>query len=65
MALDPDSLKEKVVTELKSKGFVTEGKFAKSGDLAEAIAKAVVAEIIENGEVVVTSGSSAGKYKIT
>ncbi len=65
MALDPDSLKNKIVTELQAKGFVTEGKFAKSGDLAEAIANAVVAEITANAEVIIATGNSAGTYDVT
>ncbi len=65
MALSDSSLKSKIVTELEARGFVTTGEFAKGADLAEAIAKAVVAEITENAQVNVTSGSSAGAYKIT
>jgi hypothetical protein len=33
--------------------------------VCEAIAKAVVDEILENGEVVVAGGSSAGTYPVT
>ncbi len=65
MALDPSSLKAKIVAQLEAKGFVVTGEFAKSADMAEAIAIAVVAEIIENAQVVVTSGSSAGTYKVS
>ena len=65
MALSSSSLKSKIVTQLEAKGFVTTGEFAKSADFAEAIAIAVVAEITENAQVVVTSGSSAGTYKVS
>ena len=65
MALDKGSLKAKIVKEMKGKGMVTEGEFAKAADLAEAIANAVVDEITANAMVVVDKGSSAGSYKVT
>ncbi len=65
MALSKDSLKEKIITELEAKGFVTKGEFAQVGNMAEAIAKAVVDEIKQNAAVSVTKGSSAGDYKIS
>ncbi len=65
MPLDKSSLKTKIVKEMKSKGMVTEGEFAKAADLAEAIATAVVEEITANAQVVVMSGSSAGSYKVS
>ncbi|MBD8515157.1 hypothetical protein IFO68_20980 [Photobacterium sp. CAU 1568] len=65
MALNKDSLKQKIITHLKAKGFVTEGEHAAAGDMAEAIAAAVVEEIIENALVDVSNGSSKGQYKIT
>lgn len=65
MPLDKGSLKARVVNEMKSKGFVTEGEFAKAADLAEAIANAVVDEITSNAQVIVASGSSAGSYKVS
>ncbi|WP_027696711.1 hypothetical protein [Vibrio litoralis] len=65
MPISNSSLKAKIVTQMKGKGFVTEGEFAKSADLAEAIANAVVDEITSNAVVVVNKGSSAGSYKVT
>ncbi|MEZ8115179.1 hypothetical protein ACED44_09585 [Vibrio splendidus] len=65
MALTDGSLKNKIVKEMNARGFVTEGEFAKGADLAEAIARAVVAEITENAQVIVNKGSSAGEYKVS
>lgn len=65
MALNKDSLKQKIITNLKAKGFVTEGEHAAAGDMADAIAAAVVDEITENAQVSVTGGSSEGSYKVT
>ncbi|WP_019615080.1 hypothetical protein [Psychromonas ossibalaenae] len=65
MALSKSSLKEKLETELKAQGFVLDGEFAMASKFAEAIANAVVDEITGNAQVPVTSGSSAGSYKVT
>ncbi|KDM89687.1 hypothetical protein [Photobacterium galatheae] len=65
MALNKDSLKQKIITNLKAKGFVTEGEHAAAGDMAEAIAAAVVEEITQNAKVNVSSGISKGLYSIT
>lgn len=65
MAIDKDSLKQKIVTELNAKGFVTEGEFAMASQMAEAIANAVVDEITKNAAVTVNKGSSAGSYKVS
>lgn len=65
MALNKDSLKSKIITELEAKGFVTKGEFAQVGNMAEAIANAVVDEMTQNAVVEVTSGSSAGSYKVS
>ena len=65
MPISNDALKAKIVKEMNAKGMVTEGEFAKAADLAEAIANAVVDEIITNGLVVIDKGSSIGSYKIT
>ncbi|UTT84327.1 hypothetical protein LZI70_11655 [Vibrio pelagius] len=64
MAISKRSLKQKIETELKAKGFVLDGEFAMAGMMAEAIANAVVDEITQNAEVQVTGGSSAGNYNI-
>ncbi|MEZ8150721.1 hypothetical protein ACED23_06515 [Vibrio splendidus] len=65
MAISKGSLKQKIETELKAKGFVLDGEFAMAGMMAEAIANAVVEEITQNAEVQVTGGSSAGIYKVS
>ncbi|MBE8578673.1 hypothetical protein [Vibrio sp. OPT18] len=65
MALDNDSLKNRIVTYLQSEGFVTQGKHAQAEKMARAIAKAVVDEIQQNALVEVNKGSSAGSYKVT
>lgn len=57
MAISKASLKQKIETELKAKGFVLDGEM-----MAEAIANAVVDEINQNAKVIVESGSSAGSY---
>lgn len=64
MALSKASLKERLITELQAQGFVTEGEHAMAQKMAEAIANAVVDEILQNAIVSVTSGSSIGKYEI-
>ena len=64
MAISKASLKQKIETELKAKGFVLDGEFAMAGMMAEAIANAVVDEITQNAEVQVTGGSSAGSYQV-
>lgn len=65
MALSKGSLKEKIIKEMNDQGMVTEGHFAKAGNLAEAIANAVVDEIAANAVVSIKSGSSAGEYKVS
>ncbi|MFL9783259.1 hypothetical protein BCV35_015920 [Vibrio cyclitrophicus] len=65
MAISKGSLKQKIETELKAKGFVLDGEFAMAGMMAEAIANALVDEITKNAEVQVTGGSSAGAYKVS
>ncbi|MEZ9745671.1 hypothetical protein AB4320_13405 [Vibrio splendidus] len=59
MAISKASLKQKIETELKAKGFVLDGEI-----MAEAIANAVVDEINQNAKVIVESGSSAGSYSV-
>ncbi|MEZ8542718.1 hypothetical protein AB6C74_07725 [Vibrio splendidus] len=64
MALSKTSLKQKLETELKAKGFVLDGEFAMAGMMAEAIANAVVDEITQNAQVEVTGASSSGNYQV-
>ena len=63
MAISKASLKQKIETELKAKGFVLDGEFAMVGMMAEAIANGVVDEITQNAIVVIDAGSSSGTYK--
>ncbi|KPU82622.1 hypothetical protein JI57_03945 [Psychromonas sp. PRT-SC03] len=65
MALSASSLKNSIISEMKSKGFITEGEFSRAGELAEIIANAVVSEITQNAVVIVDKGSSAGNYKVS
>ncbi len=64
MALSKTSLKQKLETELKAQGFVLDGEFAMAGMMAEAIANAVVDEILQNAQVTISAGSSSGEYKV-
>ena len=65
MAISKASLKQKIETELKAKGFVLDGEFAMAGMMAEAIANAVVDEITQNAKVTISAGSSSGEYKVS
>ncbi|MGL4224618.1 MAG: hypothetical protein ACRCSE_05705 [Vibrio sp.] len=64
MALNQSSLSQRIVSGLEALGF-KQGDHAQFKPLADAIAAAVVSEIQANAEVPVTSGSSAGVYKVT
>ena len=64
MAITKASLKAKLETELTAQGFQLTGEFAMASKMAEAIANAVIDEIIANAQVMVTKGSSAGPYKV-
>ncbi len=64
MALSQSSLSEKIIQNLEGAGF-KQGEHAQFKSLADAIAKAVVDEIKTNADVAVTSGSSAGTYKVS
>lgn len=65
MALSAGSLESKIINELQARGFVTAGQHAMAGQMAAAIAKAVIDEITANAQVNVTSGSSSGTYKVS
>lgn len=65
MALNSATLKTELVTKLKAQGFKTDNEHAKTADMAQAIAEAVVEHILANAEVKVTSGSSAGDYGVS
>lgn len=64
MALSKSSLKDRIITEMESQGFVTQGTHAKADELAQAIANAVVDEITANAKAAVSSGSSEGNWPI-
>ncbi|WP_153446927.1 hypothetical protein [Vibrio algicola] len=64
MALSKSSLKDRILSELTAQGFVTTGNHAKSDEMAQAIANAVVDEIKANAKAAVSSGSSAGQWPI-
>ncbi|MGL4193176.1 MAG: hypothetical protein ACRCRU_11575 [Vibrio sp.] len=64
MALSKSSLKDKIISELESQGFVTSGQHAMAQKMAQAIANAVVDEITANAKAAVASGSSAGNWPI-
>jgi hypothetical protein len=65
MALSKEQLKQRIVSNLESFGFVCSGEYASADKMAEAIASAVVDEIQANAEVPVSGGSSAGTYNVT
>lgn len=64
MALSKSRLKGLIVSEMKAQGATATGKHSWVNRMAEAIANAVVDEVQANAEVPVTSGSSAGTYKV-
>jgi|TARA_A100001518_G_C1190494_1_gene36248 hypothetical protein len=64
MALNKSSLKGRIVSEMKAQGATATGEHSWVNRMAEAIANAVVDEVQSNAEVPVTSGSSAGNYKV-
>lgn len=65
MALDANALSDLIMTELESAGFAGGGQYSRAQEMADAIAEAVVSHIQASAEVPVTSGSSAGTYKVT
>lgn len=62
MALDSATLQSAIEAELKAGGFNLE--VGAASVMAAAVAKAVVDHITTDAEVPVTSGSSAGTYKV-
>ncbi len=64
MALDQNSLSQRITQALKASGF-KQGEHSQFTTLADAIAKAVVDEIQANAQVVVAGGSSSGSYKVS
>tara|TARA_R100000789_G_scaffold84894_1_gene80604 strand:+ start:535 stop:732 length:198 start_codon:yes stop_codon:yes gene_type:complete len=64
MALSKSQLKTRIINEMKAQGANETGPFSWVEKMAEAISNAVVDEIQANAQVPVTSGSSAGTYKV-
>tara|TARA_R110002167_G_scaffold98718_10_gene259422 strand:+ start:2823 stop:3020 length:198 start_codon:yes stop_codon:yes gene_type:complete len=64
MALSAETLKALIVTELTAAGFVTQGQYARSEQLATALARAIVGHIQQAAEVPVSGGSSSGNYSV-
>ena len=62
--MNDEVLKAEIIAQMQALGITTTGEHAKAALLAEAIAKATVKHIQDNAEVLVTSGSSAGSYKV-
>ncbi len=65
MALDKDELAQTIDSVMTENGFKPAAESTRGSDLWKCLAEALVQHIQENAEVVVTSGSSAGKYKVT
>lgn len=64
MALNGSSLGDKICAELEAAGFAPQGQHQVSKPFWDAIGKAIVKHIQADAEVPVTSGSSAGTYKV-
>lgn len=64
MALAAEELKGLILTEMEAEGFVIKGEFARSEQLASALARAIVAHITSAAEVQVSGGSSSGTYQV-
>lgn len=65
MALNASALEALIISHLQTAGFNTNGQHSAVQILANAVARAVVEHISVAAEVPVTSGSSAGTYKVT
>jgi phage replication-related protein YjqB (UPF0714/DUF867 family) len=65
MAMDANKLEDLIINKLEDAGFKTSGKHAYAKVMVNAVAEAVVEHISNQAEVSVTSGSSAGIYKVS
>lgn len=65
MALSASKLEQLVLSKLQAAGFTTSGEHAKVGVIAKAVAESVVEHITADAQVPVSSGSSAGVYKVS
>lgn len=64
MALNDGALKSLILGNLTAAGWNVGNEHARTAELAEAIAKAVVTHIQTDAQVAVTGGSSSGSYKV-
>lgn len=64
MALSKSQLKSRIITEMEAQGATSTGPHSWVEKMAQALANAMVDEIQSNAQVPVTSGSSAGTYKV-
>lgn len=64
MSLSKSQLKTRIINEMKAQGAKETGQYSWVERMAEALSNAVVDEIQSNAQVPVTSGSSAGTYKV-
>lgn len=65
MAITKEATKKELIKELKARGFVTDNQFSQNDPLMDAIAAAMTTVLTRDAEVILTSGSSKGVYKIT
>lgn len=65
MAMSASGLADEMVSELKSQGFDVENPHAKTKEMCDALAKAVVSHLKANAQAVVAGGSSSGNHPIT
>jgi predicted transcriptional regulator len=65
MPLVSESIVSNAMGKLKDKGFKIDDEHSKQNIMVEAIVEAIIEDILLNGLVVVTTGSSSGNYKIT
>lgn len=64
MALNAQTLASLITAKLQQGGFATTGEHAQANTMAKAVAEAVVEHVTGQAEVPVSSGSSAGIYKV-
>ncbi|TVZ39381.1 hypothetical protein P886_3785 [Alteromonadaceae bacterium 2753L.S.0a.02] len=64
MAMNASALAEEMVTQLQSKGFVTTNEFAKTQEMCEALATAIVNHITSNAETT-PGGATTHTHQIT
>ena len=62
--LNEQQLKAEMIQALRDAGFNTDNEYSRTKDMAGALSKSIVAHFKANAVVKVTSGSSAGQYKV-